>query len=99
MTKSKLARLIELTSVCVSREGFEELEALQAEFAAWEPDEQVGVIVGPEPLCHECGRPLISGSPWTHYECTNQQIRREKEAGERLIQHFDLKIENEPDEH
>lgn len=38
MTKEKLHRLIELTSVCVSREGFEELEVLQAEFEAWQPE-------------------------------------------------------------
>lgn len=38
MTKENLRRLIELSSCCVSREGFEELEALKAEFEAWEPE-------------------------------------------------------------
>lgn len=41
MTKEKLQRLIDLSTICVSQEGFEELAALTAEFAAWDPQKEV----------------------------------------------------------
>lgn len=38
MTKEKIARLIELSECCVSKEGFEELYVLKAEFKVWDPE-------------------------------------------------------------